>query len=478
MDIGALRARHAELAAEMERLAAVPDGEDAAVWDMSEEDATRFDAASTEATELRAKIAKHEERQQAIADAANVPGGRIDATPRSVPNVNTLGDAYDLDTVRFDASLADLRARATTGLEGDTVTPNEVKEAAMRTLANVEGDKRSVAMRYLATGNEAYRSAFAKGVQGRMWSLTEAEQAALTRAQSLTDAAGGFAVPFTLDPTIIMTNASAINPFRNIARVVQTTTDSWNGVTGGAASASWDAEGVQVSDDSITLAQPSIPVHKMNVFIPFSVEIDGDWASIDSDLRTAMMEGRDELEATAHAKGTGSGQPTGIEVELDGTPSEIAPATAETFAAADVYELQRVLPARHRQAGPTWVMNVGTAGAIRQFDTSGGGNFWADLGQGTPSTLLEWPWAEASAVDDSPDIDGTATADNFILYVGDWSRYVIVDRVGMSIELIPHLFGTANNRPTGQRGLFGWLRTGAESVDDNAFRVLSIPTTA
>ena len=67
--------------------------------------------------------------------------------------------------------------------------------------------------------------------------------------------------------------------------------------------------------------------------------------------------------------------------------------------------------------------------------------------------------------------------DNFILFVGNWSRYVIVDRVGMSVELIPHLFGD-NNRPTGQRGLYAWMRTGAESVDDNAFRVLSIPTTA
>jgi predicted phage gp36 major capsid-like protein len=48
----------------------------------------------------------------------------------------------------------------------------------------------------------------------------------------------------------------------------------------------------------------------------------------------------------------------------------------------------------------------------------------------------------------------------------------------MSVEFVPHLFHTADNRPSGQRGLYAWYRHGADSVDDNAFRVLSIPTAA
>ena len=35
----------------------------------------------------------------------------------------------------------------------------------------------------------------------------------------------------------------------------------------------------------------------------------------------------------------------------------------------------------------------------------------------------------------------------------DFENYVIADRLGMTVEFIPHLFGTANQRPTGQRGL-------------------------
>ena len=36
-----------------------------------------------------------------------------------------------------------------------------------------------------------------------------------------------------------------------------------------------------------------------------------------------------------------------------------------------------------------------------------------------------------------------------VAVVGDWkSGYVIVDRVGMSVELVPHLLGS-NRRPSG-----------------------------
>jgi predicted phage gp36 major capsid-like protein len=54
---------------------------------------------------------------------------------------------------------------------------------------------------------------------------------------------------------------------------------------------------------------------------------------------------------------------------------------------------------------------------------------------------------------------------------GDFSNFVIVDRWPSSLEIIPHLFG-ANRRPTGQRGAFLYARTGSDSANDNAFRML------
>ena len=67
-----------------------------------------------------------------------------------------------------------------------------------------------------------------------------------------------------------------------------------------------------------------------------------------------------------------------------------------------------------------------------------------------------------------------AGATNNVLIFGDFSNYVIADRVGMTVETIPHLFATANNRPTGQRGFYAFYRLGADSVNDGAFSMLDV----
>jgi len=51
------------------------------------------------------------------------------------------------------------------------------------------------------------------------------------------------------------------------------------------------------------------------------------------------------------------------------------------------------------------------------------------------------------------------------------SAFTIADRVGMTVELIPHLFGAAQgNLPTGQRGLYAFWRTGSKVVVPEALR--------
>jgi HK97 family phage major capsid protein len=71
-------------------------------------------------------------------------------------------------------------------------------------------------------------------------------------------------------------------------------------------------------------------------------------------------------------------------------------------------------------------------------------------------------------------MDGVIDAglENYILLYGDFTQFVIVDRVGTTLEVIPNLVGT-NRRPTGQRGALLWFRTGSDSVVDNAFRLLN-----
>jgi HK97 family phage major capsid protein len=68
-------------------------------------------------------------------------------------------------------------------------------------------------------------------------------------------------------------------------------------------------------------------------------------------------------------------------------------------------------------------------------------------------------------------MDNTIGAGKNLLIYGDFSNFVVTQRVGATVELIPHLFG-ANRRPTGQRGLYMWARYGSDSINDSAFRLL------
>jgi len=285
---------------------------------------------------------------------------------------------------------------------------------------------------------------------------------------SLTDAEGGYLVPFQLDPTVIITSDGSRNQIRQVARQVVATGDRWNGVSSGAVSWSWDAEASEVSDDATTFAQPNIAIHKAAGFVPISIEALADEANVTSEVARLLAFGKDELESAAFTLGTGTGQPTGIVTALNGTASEVTSGTLATFAAVDLYSVDSALPARYR-GNSAWLGHRGTYNAIRQFDTSGGAQMWERVGAGQPSQLLGRPALESEEM-----ATGSTSGTNLLVY-GDWSHYVIADRVGMTVEFVPHLFGAATpGRPTGQRGWYAYYRVGADSVHDGAFRMLSV----
>ena len=91
--------------------------------------------------------------------------------------------------------------------------------------------------------------------------------------------------------------------------------------------------------------------------------------------------------------------------------------------------------------------------------------------------LLQRRLHENSLMDPASDIDTGASEDNRILIVGDFLNFLIVDRIGSTVEFVPHLMGS-NQRPSGERGLLLWFRTGSDSLVDNSFRMLNVVTTA
>lgn len=465
---GDLVRRVEALTAEMEKLAAHEK--------MTVSQERRFAELSEEMELIRPRLSALDRREQLRALTDGLASGEVklergtyssdeDHAPRRRIGSDMRGRALDLIN----------RAERTTDLG------RSVLDSAAGWVERDDSPGDGMARWVLTAGDEDYRSAFAKMIRNPtmgQYEWNDRERAAFARAQELqramavgTDSTGGFLVPFTLDPAVIMTNAGTSNRNLRAAFTVKTiATESWNGVTSAGVTAEWAAEAAEVADASPTLAQPSIPVHRGDAFVPFSFELQGDARDVEAELTPLLVDAKERLEATAFITGTGTGQPKGlITAAVANAPSVVTSTTADAYAVADVYKLKAALPARYR-ANAAWLANEDIYDLTRQFSTGTGPQsaFWADFGSGTPSQLLGRPVYETSQMDGSV----TATAANYLVAYGDLRQYYVIDRVGAQLELISHLFG-ANRRPTGQRGLLLWFRTGGDLVNPDAVRVLN-----
>jgi HK97 family phage major capsid protein len=383
-------------------------------------------------------------------------------------------DPWKLTEVRTygrepEAVAGELRSRAFDAIERMEFADQKVREAAARYVQR-DGDDTPISKLVLSTTSPDYTRAFIKMVRSRGQSaaLLPDEAAAMQRAMSLTDNAGGFLVPFQLDPAVINTATGSVNEIRQISRVVTAIGDVWNGVSSAGVTGSWDGEAVEVSDDSPTLAQPSIPVYKLQVFVPLSHEVQMDAIGIADDIANMISFETDAKESVAFATGSGSSQPTGIITALTGGSSVVPSAGSDTFAVGDVYALDGALPQRFAR-NASWLAHRKIYNKMRQFDTAGGAALWGYLDQERKRELLGRPDYISEAMDSAVD----AGQENYVLLFGDFQNYVVVDRLGTTMSYIPHLFGS-NGRPTGQAGWHAWVRRGGDSVNDGAFRLLNV----
>lgn len=460
--------------------------------ELDEDQETRWVDINREFDELNEKREKHLERQAAIERvrvAASDPRNVIHGVAQSgeLPDL-PMADPKQAESRTFDLNTIDgernVRSRALNAVEEARGFTDRDREVVTGWLEGGFGDgtsrvgdalARHIVVTSSPTYTKAFMSALRTGLQfgqanpNDVQTLAGLQAYTFERAMSLTDASGGFAIPQQLDPVLILTSDGTANSIRQVSRVVQATGDVWSGLSTTHASWSNDAEAAEVSDDATTFAQPTVTIHKQQVFIPFSIEIQGDYPGFEADLRLVIARGKDDLDATNFTTGTGSGQPFGIVTAIDGTANDIGSATTDVFALEDVYALDETIAAKYRRRA-TWHAHRAIFNDIRQFDTSGGAALWERLAGDVPPRLLGKPAYENEAMDGVID----ALAENNVLVFGDFSNYVIADRVGMTLELVPHLFATGANRPSGQRGLYGWARGGADSVNDAAFALLNV----
>jgi HK97 family phage major capsid protein len=154
------------------------------------------------------------------------------------------------------------------------------------------------------------------------------------------------------------------------------------------------------------------------------------------------------------------------------TASRVSPTTGGSFAAAtQVYLVWDALNARARQSATTaWIANNSIISKARQFDTTGGSSYWANLNDATPPRLIGKPIFEASSMDSS-----VTTGSNILLAGNFGDGYLIVDSItGPTLEWVPTVMSTSSGTPTYQSGWRFHHRVGAKVVDTDAFRVIRL----
>ena len=478
-------ARVSELREELKRMAVEFPGV------LPDEEQARWDADEAEMQTLERDIAAWDSRQ------AKIRAFSEDPAKTEAPAVivrDHIDDIYDLGKVRSQFGFGEeatrkVRKNALRAIE--SAAPRMPKKGdELDGLVDIiehrdEGEegKGEAAQRVLLTGSPAYRRAFNKYLKNQqaLWSPEEARAAAL--AVTGTTTTGGYAVPYIFDPTLLHIGAfTAVNPFRAACRVVTITNgNNWLQPTVGAITAAYGAEAAEATEGGPTFGQPSYTVQTASAFASLSIETLQDRPDITGELTSLFAEAKDTLEENKFAVGAAANQdPLGMFANAAYTNQDTVGDNATAI--TDLTLAESKLALRHR-VNAAFFMSRSTIRQLQALDTTGyyfksPGQFFAAgnpaLSQSrvgnTGLQCLGYPvWEVPSAV-------STLTTDGAIIVViAAPKSYVIVDRLGMNVEVIPQLFGAAQgNLPSLQRGVLCYWRNTAKPIDATAGISLSV----
>jgi HK97 family phage major capsid protein len=335
--------------------------------------------------------------------------------------------------------------------------------------------------RYIEThGSPEYERAFAKWLQhgdGASLRMQPDEQDAWLTAQKAAEVrtamaegvttTGGFGIPIAIDPTINLSSNGAINPVRQLATVREMTTRELRLVSSDGVVAQYQAEAAEAIDNSPTLAQPILKASRCTSFVPFSWEVGDDWNGLVNELTQLVADAKDVVEATKFLSGSGTDEPWGIlNIGAGGltTTQRVQTAASATIAIGDVYALKQAIGSTRWAGSATWAFNATRLDTVYRL-TPSGSTTEPQIMTDRNGALLGRPVAEWSTM-----ATALTSGTKWAIYGDFKSGYVIGDRLGMSVSLIPHLFGSSNRYPTGQRGLYCYWRNDARIKVANALR--------
>lgn len=485
LTIEARRSRNGEIATELQDIAgqfpaAVLPTDVQARWDQLVSERDEHEQALAAVDARNSVLASIHAANPAVHDAPQAPtSGGAAVTPTRAPAVHIQRDIYDLAAIRQAAKSAEnipvlYREHAIRAIDAARFPGSKREETQERVTTLLDTVREDVpgtlARRILATGSPGYKQAFGRALAvGNPGALGQSDARILALGESDT---GSYAVPFELDPTVLLTSDGAMNPLRQISRVVQITGKEYDLVTSAGVTVSRKAEFAAETDGAPTLAQPTVKPERVSGFIPFSVEIEGDWNALQAEMMKLLRDAKDVEESAAFTNGTGTPpDASGVISTLDSGSNTNGTGGSGALAAGDPQALEEALGPRFRTRA-SFMGSKTTLNAYRALLVAAGYAYdpYAQATQGTPRQLFGYPAYENS------DMGTTHATGDTPLIFGDFSAgFLIVDRVGMNMELVPHLFGASQGQyPTGRRGYFAWWRNNSRVVIDNAFRLLVV----
>jgi HK97 family phage major capsid protein len=374
-----------------------------------------------------------------------------------------------------------LRSRALAANERAVFLPERSREHMEAQLRDDDDPEARLSRYTIELSNRNYLRAFASWMNDpqtgpQLWTTEERDSVrrvkAAERAMNLgTGSQGGFLVPYELDPAIVIASGGYVDPMRQIARVVTTAQNEKRFVTSLGVTSSWDPESQEVSDDTPALLQPAIVTKKAATFVPVTIELFED-ADLATEIAKLFADSKAALEADGFTTGAGGANvPRGIITALVAIGGATVIATgSNVLAQGDLYTNQAALPARWRP-NAKWSMNLSIINGYRQLPQATGLNYSIVNDDGPRPKALGWEIFENNGMDATL----TGAAADYLVLSGDFQQYAIVDRVGATIEFVPHLFGAAG-RPLGQRGFYQHWRVGGDVLVGDAFRLSNFST--
>ena len=459
-DINVLRARADEIGAELTSINA-----EAGDRSLNEEETARWEPLEAELAQVNDDIAKVEAelaRAERVAEQRAKWGSLQVGAKRTDPfeSLDVVKRMSDDDPELIDRALSAVEKTEYRRLS--YMVSDEARENATRMIERVPG----VARMAMATGSPEYMAAFRNWVKSLGAPVYSAEEAAAVRASmSLTSANGGYALPFLLDPTLIHTGAATKNPVRMIARVESGTQDVWHGVTVSNVTTAWTGEGSAFTDGSPTTGGVSVDAAKLTAYVTGSFEIFQD-SNLLAQLPGLIGESIDYAESAAFISGSGSGAPTGVITAVSGTAGSLVTVTTRgsftSASIADTIALVNALATRYEDSA-SWVLNKATYRTIEQQMVGTGSVKAIEMTNG--KELFDLPVYRSSTM-----VSAT-TSGNIIAVLGDFSQYIVYDRIGVNVEFIQNVVD-GDGLPVGKRGLVAHKRVGGDISDVAAFRLL------